>query len=358
MAPSDSNELADLLFSTIPPIEQKTVSDAPPLAVKLIGAGGCGINLLRRIMSRFKSTVTCLRIDTCERNIRGSDEACLVVGNGGGSGQVRDHQAAEIEADLVRHVPAIASGVDVAVVIFSLSGGSGSVIGPRLISLLAERNVAVLAVVVSDATTPSFAHNFVETFQSLHTACKEGGFFLPMMLFHNRVHPPNDVDSGLPERVRYLLHMLTMRTYELDRQDRLNFLYGQQAHGRLTGIYQLHVVTGTGTPPTMPDDQGALRWGEVWTGDRGIVNAMMTIGVLDDPEDLPWRVQLQATPSISFSGIFTDVKLVPMAAIIVPAVPSVAILMKTAEQVRQQKEAADKKTGDLGGLFPQRGRLT
>ena len=119
-----------------------------PPSVSVFACGGAGLNLVRRTLPDITNRVSYKFLDTSIANLLPGESAHII--GGGGSGLVRGlNNDASIKAiaglsdeDLNLN--------DINIVVFSLSGGSGSVLGPLLISDIAgRRKRLVIALTVS-----------------------------------------------------------------------------------------------------------------------------------------------------------------------------------------------------------------
>lgn len=113
----------DVPVHVTPEREKPTFDTTNPSAVSvtIAGCGGCGINLSRPFKKSDK-LANVLYFDTSMTNTR-NGESAFIVTNGSGSGSNRAENAHDIE----RVIPQISDEdigkADVAIVMFSLSGG-------------------------------------------------------------------------------------------------------------------------------------------------------------------------------------------------------------------------------------------
>src|ERR1700690_3688627 len=117
--------------------------------VRLYGCGGLGSNIVKDYIGRqpapgFATPLTSF-IDTSRSNLAGiaNQDDIFVLEGTDGSGKVRKENHAQISA-AVKQILLKQAPEDFNIVIFSASGGSGSVIGPLLVSELLSRGHAVV----------------------------------------------------------------------------------------------------------------------------------------------------------------------------------------------------------------------
>jgi hypothetical protein len=164
-----------------------------------------------------------LYFDTSKTNMR-EGETCHIVTGGSGSGSNRAEHAVNIE----RAIPQLSDedlGVgDVAIVMFSLGGGSGSVISAYLIKEYAKRGIRVIAVAVADTSSSVSARNTLNTLKTLTAVSKKNGIYLPLILVTNDEGSRREVDHTVVKLVTDALDLLVTPVYEVDRTDRLNWI--------------------------------------------------------------------------------------------------------------------------------------
>ena len=113
-------------------------------------------------------------IDTSSSNVKKgmNEDNVYILPNLDSSGKKRDENHLEIsnviKEVLVKHKP-----LDFNIVLFSLSGGSGSVIAPLLISELLSRNIPVIAVCIGSDESVLTANNTLKTLKSLEVIAKK-----------------------------------------------------------------------------------------------------------------------------------------------------------------------------------------
>lgn len=213
-------------------MSQKNVALPPQGTIRLYGAGGAGINIvgtwnsLQGIQAIGTGRVELAYVDTSRSNLpAGVDPDLVFVLEGvDGSGKVRAENHVEITRN-IRNVIQQHEPGDLNVVVFSASGGSGSVFGPLLISELLERNVPVVGIVIGSEESNITAKNTLNTLKSLEAIAKKKSVPVVVGYLHNE---RNGKRSENDTRARYLMSTLAMlgsrRNHALDTMDLINFL--------------------------------------------------------------------------------------------------------------------------------------
>lgn len=193
------------------------------VTVTVAGCGGCGINLARPFVGN-KQLLHTLYFDTSMTNTR-SGEKCNIITNGSGSGSNRAENARAIESSVPQIPDDELAIADVAIVKFSLAGGSGSVIGPLLIREYHRRGVRVIGVAVADTSSAVGATNTLNSLKTLTSIAKNNEIYLPLIILSNdQSRGRGGVDELEKALTTELVDILTRSVYEVDRNDRLNWV--------------------------------------------------------------------------------------------------------------------------------------
>jgi hypothetical protein len=196
---------------------------------------------------------------------------------------------------------------DINIVVFSMSGGSGSVIGPVLIREIARRKKLVVAIMISSFQSELHAKNTRDTLKTLESITTTNNIYLPVMVFNNSLGL-DFVDKGLPYKIERLVDILTLPAAELDKNDRLNWINVPKTTGAAGGLRLLYVEAGQenerNTPPTDP---------ELWPGPTGyIFDSVLNVRTVQNRHRFSSIVEAR----VAYDGIFTTVQNVPMIGII------------------------------------------
>lgn len=204
----------------------------------IVGCGGCGINLARLVAA--DSGANTLLVDTGRANVR-PHENVFVIGDGDGSGGVQDKNA----ENAVKQLPAIdpdqMGKTDIAVVTFSMSGGSGSFIGPYVIKTLLSRGIQCVAMGLMDYSSLMQAENTLSALDNLDALAVKAKVTLPMMVFDNRALSRDAMNAVIADKGRILIRLLMENAMEVDRNDRRHFLDGTVTHEAKPGLRLLNV---------------------------------------------------------------------------------------------------------------------
>lgn len=198
--------------------------------MRIYGCGGAGINLASYFDSAAQeagvATLHPVYMDTSRSNLRGKieEDSCFILQNVDGSGKRRaeNHQeiANSVRQALLKHKP-----MDFNVVVFSASGGSGSVFGPLILAELLERGEPAVAVVVGSDESAITADNTMKTLKSLDAIARRTGVPLVMYYAQNdRRGRRSDVDAEMKQAIAYLGVLCSRENEELDSRDILHWL--------------------------------------------------------------------------------------------------------------------------------------
>lgn len=148
-------------------------------SVRFYSCGGTGINLLRRYRENqplerrdIYAAEQYSYIDTSTANLRNvSLENVFILEGVDGSGSERRRNAEAIQkavpSILIAHPPA-----DMNIVIFSASGGTGSVAGPLLLEAILAEGKAAICLVIGTHESSRHTDNVISTLQGMELAVK------------------------------------------------------------------------------------------------------------------------------------------------------------------------------------------
>lgn len=223
-APAPSGQKSQNTAHTPSPEETAVmITKRSTVTVTVAGCGGAGINFARHF-TPAEQLEKVLFFDTSLTNTMAGERA-WIFSDGSGSGSNRAENALDIE----RQIPQIKDdelGVnDVAIVMFSLGGGSGSVIGPILLREYAKRHARVIGVVVADTSSAVSAKNSMNTLKTLAAIAKNNNLYLPLLILSNdHANTRREVDEHMVHSVTNIINILTKEVREVDRNDRLNWI--------------------------------------------------------------------------------------------------------------------------------------
>ena len=119
---------------------------------------------------------------------------------------------------------------DYHVVIFSGSGGSGSIAGSLLINELIKQDLTVIPVVAGDSSTLFYVNNTINTLASLNGIAKAAKVALPVIYFDNNydgtatTSAVTAVNNDLLRILKVLALFTSGSVRDIDHQDMYNFL--------------------------------------------------------------------------------------------------------------------------------------
>lgn len=201
-------------------------------SVRIYGTGGAGINLALSVdipseAAGFPETFITL-VDTSDSNIKRKGiekhNVFLIAGvSGAGKDRAFAYEVAnpQLNKILLQNPPA-----DLNIVIMSLAGGSGSVLGPLILAELIERGEQAIGIcIVSTASGKESKNSFntIGTLQNISTQKLKKPIicaFYENSLETNRLK----VDAMVEEKVRAIAMLASGMNEELDHRDLTNFL--------------------------------------------------------------------------------------------------------------------------------------
>jgi hypothetical protein len=228
------------------------------VTVTIAGAGGCGINLARPFLNKDRKDtdpVNVLYFDTSTTNSR-YQEKVNVLASGSGSGSNRKEHARDIERVISQMSDEEIGKADVAIVISSLQGGSGSIISPILAREYHRRGMRVIVVAITDTSYSVGANNCLNTLKTFEAICRNNNLYLPAIILSNdAAQSRGPVDRAAFEAIANLLGLLTTPVYEVDRNDRLNWINPTKVVNSEPGLKILSAISHKDT------DHGAVLLG-------------------------------------------------------------------------------------------------
>lgn len=248
--------------------------------LSIYGCGGCGANVVQRLINlpvdAEKPLYPISRryvVDTSESNISNLPDdikAFLIPGvDGAGKQRAFAYHAA---ADKVNKILQDNKPSEFNLVIFSASGGSGSVLGPLLVQELQNRDAVTMCIVIGSTLSHIECHNTVKTLETLQGIAQSGSAgnqSIAMMYFENSdgknstksyVRARPEVDELIEGAIRQVGLLVGGSHHGLDESDLRNLL-GFSGH--------------TGIPPQLTEMRVFRK------GEDGIVNGREKIESLD-----------------------------------------------------------------------------
>ena len=259
---------------SLPEVHQLEVKQP---TIRIVAAGGCGTNLLKMLLSsspKFDSSLHLMMIDTSHSNAQALPKQVEVHSIGDlGSGKDRAKNVTAITKYLDNHKSFVSEAADITIILFSLAGGSGSVIAPLLAHrLLRHSERAVILVGVADASSRRDCMNTILTIKTLSKFATDNNYYIPMMLYSNIDVGRVAVNKTIVSRLIEMIDMLSSRSVtEIDYTDKMNFLRPTNV-GCPSGCYLISVsATDAYEVKDLPGEMTTV------LGDGDMVHACMII---------------------------------------------------------------------------------
>lgn len=217
--------------------------------VRLYGCGGAGVNVVSYYATR-ESQNGCAElvpslIDTSASNLRRhelSDDDVYQVEGLDGSGKVRSENHSEINK-VIKEILVKMSPTDFNIVVFSTSGGSGSVIGPLIMKELLSRGLSAIAVVVGSDESVIAAENTLKTLQSLELISKKTETPVVMSYHHNdQGTRRSSIDQEMYAAIASLSILASGENLEMDRLDLVHWLNYTKINGATPRLSTLEIA--------------------------------------------------------------------------------------------------------------------
>lgn len=228
--------------------------------VRVYGCGGCGVNIGQLLENQRGSkslsiaNIETAYIDTSSSNINDAvpEKDLYLIEGLDGSGKIRKENHLEIakrtQDILTSHTPG-----DLNIVVHSAAGGSGSVVGPSLVSELLSKGFPTIVLMVGSADTVLDAQNTHKTLKS-YEAISELREVPVVMVYiqNNKVNKRELVNQSMHSTIISLALLWSGNNRELDSKDLYNFLnfqvtttYAPQlAHLSVFGANELNELKG------------------------------------------------------------------------------------------------------------------
>lgn len=195
--------------------------------IRLYGTGGFGVNIVKHfeaaagVQEEGHALPFPCYIDTSRSNL---DEAInpehlFILEDVDGSGKVRKEHHAEI-SKTIKKILEVHRPMDFNVVVFSASGGSGSVFGPLIVAELLTRGLQVVALVVGSDESVITAQNTINTLKSLDSIAARTE--LPVVICYEHNEPTikrSEIDIACRHVIGSLSLLTSKMNAELDSAD-------------------------------------------------------------------------------------------------------------------------------------------
>lgn len=193
--------------------------------VVLYGCGGLGINFATKYLNNKGgdgfAAIKPAFIDTSRSNLTSDvpEELTYILDNTDGSGKVRRENHSQISSSIKNILQSQQPG-EFNIVVFSASGGSGSVLGPLIVSELLARNLPVVVLTAGSSESNITANNTVNTLKSLAAISKKADAPVVMHYLHNGGdNIRSNVDAKLAFATSCLSYLVSRQNAEMDSKD-------------------------------------------------------------------------------------------------------------------------------------------
>lgn len=202
----------------------------------LYGAGGAGVNLVSSLVnyngekSAGFAKINTFFLDTSSSNLppNAPEDHVYLVDGLDGSGKKRDSNY-QIIAERSKEMLHRFKPGDVNVVVHSCSGGSGSVIGPTLVSELLNRGAAVIVIMIGSSDSRIEVNNTINTLKSYEVISQKRETPVIAVYYENSKDMPRGrVDQRINTTIALLAAIFSGENRELDSADLINFLNYQK----------------------------------------------------------------------------------------------------------------------------------
>lgn len=201
--------------------------------IRIYCCGGGGINIGSTLQALEDSVqvkgfanVSICFIDTSKANVTKIRDSSKYyhIEELDGSGQVRKENFKDISNHTKRIIETF-KPMDLNIVISTAGGGSGSVIGPSLISDLLERDEQVIGISIGDTSTELLTKNTINTIKSFDNISSKKNKPLVLAYIENDENNSRDtVNSKIKSIVVVLAALYSKQNLELDSKDLENWL--------------------------------------------------------------------------------------------------------------------------------------
>lgn len=200
--------------------------------LNLYCAGGASINIGNNFVKYHSkkhegyAEVRTHFIDTSKSNLTDNipQDCVYLVDNVDGSGKVRSSNY-NIIAESAQEILHTFKPADVNVVLHSASGGTGSTVGPVLVSELLSRGETVIVIMIGSTSSKIEVENTIKTLKSYEIISQKRGLPVVAHYRENSVDSPRGtVDSDIKTAILMLTSIFSGDNRELDSSDLKNFV--------------------------------------------------------------------------------------------------------------------------------------
>lgn len=221
------------------------------MAVRIYACGGAACNLGSEFIQLNQSpnvaeVKTCF-IDTSLSNLRDvpvKEENIFLLEDTDGSGKLRRSNSDKI-TESVKSIIHKFSPESLNIVLFSLSGGSGSVFSPLIIKELLQRGETVVSIVIGSEESKISIENTINTLKSLDTISRKH-VNKPIVVsywYNSKENSRKANDTGILQTITSLLVLTAKDNRELDTADISNFFNFDKVSSVKEGLSLLYITS-------------------------------------------------------------------------------------------------------------------
>lgn len=217
--------------------------------IKVWGLGGFGVNQICNLPNalNYNNASYCI-IDTStanthRQNIDGRVHITYVGSDG--HGKLRGTNLDVLQQKVDNIVYTDEDEADIDIVIFSLSGGSGSVVGPLVVKALARKDKPIIIITVADSTSTVDCENSIKTIKSIENIARNN--YVNMILFDNSIDGRETVDVSIINKLIKLTTAINLNYIrELDKSDIIVAMrpYHHKILSEVRGLYVMRIDDG------------------------------------------------------------------------------------------------------------------
>lgn len=215
--------------------------------LRIFGAGGFGVNIARHYQPTSPDIADAplvAYLDTSKSNLKGDNEAFSYLIEGiDGSGKKRDLNVESIRRHITPALTKFPAG-DFNLVLFSGSGGSGSVFGPLLVDELLSRKKQVIVMLLGDSDSAIATNNTLNTIKTLSALSAKHGTAVTIV-YEEMAHGSQrrQVDDMFHEAIKAIRGLTSGLVDEIDTMDIGNWLAYEKVTSHQPGLSLLNIYT-------------------------------------------------------------------------------------------------------------------
>jgi hypothetical protein len=223
----------------------------------ILGCGGCGTNIARLYQNNdavLGPKVSYYDTSVSNLNLENEAHAFLIEGTDG-SGMKRDLNVEPMRKNVAPALKKFTPG-DFNIVVFSASGGTGSVFGPLILDELMTRGVPAMVAVIGDTDSAKATENTLGTLRTLSALSAKHKTSIPML--YSEMSPGaqrREVDKLIHEGIDAIKLLTNGQNAELDSQDIVHWMHYERVTSHSAALSLLNIYNAN---EKVADLHGAL----------------------------------------------------------------------------------------------------